>query len=128
MRAALENAGLKPEDIDYINTHGTATPTGDPVELEAIRQVFGNRTAFNSTKAMTGHTIGAAGAVELILTSIMMENNFICPSLNVDKILDDYEDMNIVLKARHDVNIRHALSNSFGFGGQNASVVLSSCD
>jgi 3-oxoacyl-[acyl-carrier-protein] synthase-1 len=128
MRAALENAGLKPEDIDYINTHGTATPTGDPVELEAIRQVFGNRTAFNSTKAMTGHTIGAAGAVELILTSIMMENNFICPSLNVDRILDGYEDMNIVLKARHDVKIRHALSNSFGFGGQNASVVLSSCD
>ncbi len=125
MLGAIHDAGISPDQIDYINTHGTATPTGDPVELKAIMQVFGGRPAINSTKSLTGHTIGAAGALEFIFTTLMMEHKFISPSLNLENPEEGFEDMNYVTSTRENVTIKHALSNSFGFGGQNASLVVS---
>ena len=125
MRGALASANLVPEDIDYINTHGTATPIGDPIEMRAIREVFGNSPAINSTKSQTGHMVGATGAVEIIFTSMMIENNFISPSLNMENQEEEFEGTDFVLKTRENVNIKHALSNSFAFGGSNASLVIS---
>lgn len=127
MRLCLENAGLKPEDISYINTHGTSTGVGDPVELEAIGNVFGTegKVAINSTKSQTGHMIGAAGAVEAIFTSLMMEHAFISKSVNLENVVEGFEWADLVKELREGVEIRHALSNSFGFGGTNASLILS---
>ena len=125
MRGALASANLIPEDIDYINTHGTATFIGDPIEMRAIQEVFGNAPAINSTKSQTGHMVGATGAVELIFTSMMIENNFISPSLNLETPEEEFKEADFVLQTRENVNIKHALSNSFAFGGSNASLILS---
>ena len=126
MRMALADAQLKPSDIGYINTHGTATPVGDPIELEGIRLVFGDHSvAINSTKSMTGHMIGAAGAVEAIFTSLMIENSFISKTANLDDPEDGLEWADLVRETRFGVDIRHAISNSFGFGGSNATLVIS---
>lgn len=125
MRGALASANLVPEDIDYINTHGTATLIGDPVEMRAIKEVFSNSPAINSTKSQTGHMIGATGAVELIFTSMMIENNFISPSLNLENPEEEFKGTDFVLQTRENVNIKHALSNSFAFGGSNASLIIS---
>ena len=126
MYGALASANLKPEDIDYINTHGTATLIGDPVEMQAIKEVFGSSPAINSTKSQTGHMIGATGAVEIIYTSIMIEKNFISPSLNLENPEPEFDWANFVVKPRENVKIRHALSNSFAFGGSNAALIVSS--
>ena len=125
MRGALAAANLVPEDIDYINTHGTATLIGDPVEMRAIKEVFSNSPAINSTKSQTGHMVGATGAVEIIFTSMMIENNFISPSLNLENPEEEFEWADFVLQTRKNVNIKHALSNSFAFGGSNASLIIS---
>ena len=123
---ALANAGLKPADVTYVNTHGTATPVGDPVELEGIRNVFGDRSiAINSTKSMTGHMIGAAGSVEAIFTSLMIEHSFISKTATLDDPEDGLEWADLVRETRFGVDIRHAISNSFGFGGSNATIVIS---
>jgi len=112
--------------VTYVNTHGTATPVGDPVELVGIRNVFGDRTiAINSTKSMTGHMIGAAGAVEAIFTSLMIEHSFISKTANLDDPEDGLEWADLVRETRFGVDIRHAISNSFGFGGSNATIVIS---
>lgn len=126
MRRAVAHAGLTPADIDYINTHGTATPVGDPVEMEAIRLLFGNsKVAINSTKSMTGHMIGAAGAVEAIYSILMMQNSFLCPTANLKEPEEAFAWADLVRETREGVNIRHSLSNSFGFGGSNACLVFS---
>ncbi|MDD5697480.1 MAG: beta-ketoacyl-[acyl-carrier-protein] synthase family protein [Victivallaceae bacterium] len=125
MRGALAAAGLEPQDIAYINTHGTATPIGDPVEMQAIKAVFPHSPAINSTKSQTGHMIGATGAVELIFTSLMIEKNFISPSLNLENPETEFEWADFVLQTRENTKIRHALSNSFAFGGSNASLIIS---
>jgi len=128
MAAAVRNAGLTPADIGYINTHGTSTPVGDPVEMEAIRQVFGEtHPAINSTKSLTGHAIGAAGAMEAIFCSLMLEHSFISASANLDEPEDAFAWADLVRTPR-ECSIRHALSNSFGFGGTNACLILSRCD
>lgn len=127
IRAAIKDAGLNPEDIDYINTHGTGTPSGDPVELAAIKQVFNHKVAINSTKSMTGHMIGATGAVEVIFCSLMLEKGFISPSINIDNLEPAFEWADIVRETRSGLKLKHALSNSFGFGGSNACIVISSC-
>ena len=127
MRDAVKNAGLKVEDISYINTHGTATKVGDPVEMNAIKAVFGSNIAINSTKSQTGHMIGATGAVELIFSSLMMEHKFISPSINLDEPEPDFAWADLVRTTRENVNLKHVLSNSFAFGGSNVSVVLSDC-
>ena len=125
MRGALATAGLVPADIDYINTHGTATMIGDPIEMRAIQEVFGNAPAINSTKSQTGHMVGATGAVEIIFTSMMIENNFISPSLNLENPEEEFKSADFVLETRKNVNIKHALSNSFAFGGSNVSLLIS---
>ena len=123
---AIADARLKPADVTYVNTHGTATPVGDPVELEGIRQVFGDHSiAINSTKSMTGHMIGAAGAVEAIFTTLMMEHSFVSKTANLDHPEDGLEWADLVRETRYGVDIRHAISNSFGFGGSNATLVIS---
>lgn len=127
MREAVKNAGLAVEDIAYVNTHGTATKVGDPVEMDAIKAVFGSNVAINSTKSQTGHMIGATGAVELIFSSLMMEHRFISPSINLDNPEPDFDWADLVRTCRKDVTLKHILSNSFAFGGSNISVVLSDC-
>ena len=126
MRWALEDAGLQPEDVDYINAHGTATPLNDVTETYAIKQVFGEHAyalAVSSTKSMIGHTMGAAGAIETIATVLMMENNVILPTINLDEP-DPQCDLDYVPNEPRQATIRIAMKNAFGFGGQNACLVL----
>lgn len=125
MQLALQ--GIDPTEIDYINTHGTSTPVGDTKELEAIREVFGtnSKTAIASTKSLSGHALGAAGVNEAIYTLLMMENNFIAASANIEALDPAAEGLNIVRKAIENTKIQTALSNSFGFGGTNATLTLS---
>jgi 3-oxoacyl-[acyl-carrier-protein] synthase I len=127
MNLALQgHNGHKIEKVDYINTHGTSTPVGDTKELEAIREVFGNDpVAIASTKSLSGHALGAAGVNEAIYTLIMMENNFIAASANIDTLDPAAEGLNIVRQRIDNVKIETALSNSFGFGGTNATLTLS---
>ncbi len=127
MRLALE--GVE-GNIDYINTHGTSTPVGDVKELEAIREVFGENglkqsPVIASTKSLSGHALGAAGVNEAIYTLLMMENNFIAASANIETLDPAAEGLNIARAAIENVKIETALSNSFGFGGTNATLTLS---
>lgn len=128
MQLALQgHDGKAIEKVDYINTHGTSTPVGDTKELEAIREVFGanNPVAIASTKSLSGHALGAAGVNEAIYTLLMMENNFIAASANIETLDPAAESLNIVRKTIENVKIETALSNSFGFGGTNATLTLS---
>ena len=123
MRLALQ--GVE-GGVDYINTHGTSTPVGDLKELEAIRAVFGeSNTAIASTKSLSGHALGAAGVNEAIYTLLMMENNFIAASANIETLDPAAEGLNIVRQRIDNANIQTALSNSFGFGGTNATLTFS---
>ena len=123
---------LKEKDtsnVDYINTHGTSTPVGDSVELEAIKKVFGGGKygpipSIASTKSLSGHALGAAGSNEAIFSLIMMNNGFLTPSMNIDELDPAAEGLPILLKKEERI-IRTAMSNSFGFGGVNASIVFS---
>ena len=124
----LENAGLKPEDVDAINTHGTATPLGDVAELKAISRVFGAHAKninINSTKSMTGHLLGAAGAIEAIASILAMKHGIVPPTINhsvVDEEIDS--SLNLTLNKAQKRDIKVALSNTFGFGGHNACVLF----
>jgi len=112
-------------DIDYINTHGTSTPVGDVAELKAIQEVFGAASpAMSSTKSLTGHSLGATGVQEAIYSMLMMENDFIAASANVSELDDRAEGLDIVTTRRDGVKIDRVLSNSFGFGGTNACLIL----
>ncbi|MDY0069190.1 MAG: beta-ketoacyl-ACP synthase I [Porticoccaceae bacterium] len=111
--------------IDYINTHGTSTPVGDVQELKGIREVFGdNCPPLASTKSLTGHSLGAAGVHEAIFSLLMMENDFIAPSINIANLDEAVADMPIVTALRDNVKLERILSNSFGFGGTNATLVM----
>ncbi len=124
MKLAMETAG---SDIDYLNPHATATPVGDIKEMEAVKEVFGDKAPMISgTKSMTGHSLGAAGVHEAIYTLLMMKNNFVAPSINVFDMDPDIAalDLPIVTETR-DTEIKTAMSNSFGFGGTNGTVVFS---
>jgi 3-oxoacyl-[acyl-carrier-protein] synthase-1 len=115
--------------IDYINPHATATPIGDLKEIEAIREVFGDKCPpISATKSLTGHSLGAAGAQEAIYSLLMMQNGFICESANIENLDPAMADMPIVRERRDDVKLNCVLSNSFGFGGTNASVVFKRLD
>ena len=123
MKQALKNIDGK---IDYINTHGTSTPIGDVKELEAIKNVFAsNIPKMSSTKSLTGHSLGATGVHEAIYSLLMMKNNFISGSANIENLDDSAKNCNILLKTENDVEIKHVMSNSFGFGGTNATLVFS---
>ena len=112
-------------NIDYINAHGTSTPAGDIQELKAVREVFGDSTpAIASTKSLSGHSLGAAGVQEAIYSLLMMENDFIAASANVETLDEGAEGMDVVTDARTDVTLNRVMSNSFGFGGTNATLVF----
>ncbi|WP_027961738.1 beta-ketoacyl-ACP synthase I [Halomonas halodenitrificans] len=122
MRQAMATTDGK---IDYINTHGTSTPVGDISELRAIREVFGDNTpAIGSTKSLTGHSLGATGVQEAVYSLLMMENDFIAPSANIDTLDEQADGFDIVTQPRDGVSVDRVLSNSFGFGGTNACLVL----
>lgn len=122
MRQALETVK---GPVDYVNTHGTSTPVGDGKELEALREVFGaNVPPVSSTKSLTGHALGAAGVNEAIYSLLMMENNFMCASANIENIDPAAEGIPILRQRRDNVQLNTVLSNSFGFGGTNACLVF----
>ena len=128
MRLAIAQAsGHK---VDYINAHGTSTPAGDVVEVEAVRRVFDGqkKPLISSTKSLTGHSLGATGVHEAIYTLLMMQGRFLAASANVTSLDPDIEPDEIITQVREDVEIDTALSNSFGFGGTNATLALSRYD
>ena len=119
------------QPVDYINTHGTSTPVGDVKELDAIKEAFKDRNRiphFNSTKSLTGHSLGAAGVQESIYSLLMMDNNFICESVNIEELEPAAIDMPVVRERMDNAEINCVLSNSFGFGGTNASLVFKRVD
>ena len=121
MQMAMQNVE---GDIDYLNTHGTSTPVGDVQELKAIQEVFGQKSpAISATKAMTGHALGAAGVNEAIYSILMMENDFIAPSINVETLDEAAQGLDIVTEPRQQA-LKTIMSNSFGFGGTNATLVM----
>jgi 3-oxoacyl-[acyl-carrier-protein] synthase II len=128
MENCLKDSGIRPEDVDAINTHGTSTPLGDVAELKAISTVFGDHAPninINSTKSMTGHLLGAAGAIEAIASTLSIVNGIVPPTINhsvVDERIDSRLNLTLNQAQKRDVNI--AMSNTFGFGGHNACVVL----
>ncbi|ETK01452.1 3-oxoacyl-ACP synthase [Tannerella sp. oral taxon BU063 isolate Cell 5] len=130
MQNALEDAGLTPDAIDYINVHGTSTPIGDISEVRAIKQVFGNHAYelnISSTKSMTGHLLGAAGAVEALASVLAVKNDIVPPTINHAEGDDDPEidyKLNFTFNKAQKRTVRAALSNTFGFGGHNASVIV----
>jgi len=132
MKNCLENAGLKPEDVDHINTHGTSTPLGDVAELKAISEVFGDHAKninINSTKSMTGHLLGAAGAIEAIASILALENGIIPPTINHETVDENIDpELNLTLNKAQKRDIKIAMSNTFGFGGHNACVLFKKLD
>ena len=134
MQAALDDAGLKPEDIDYINVHGTSTPVGDVSEAKAIKDVFGDaayKLNISSTKSMTGHLLGAAGAVEAMVSVLSVKNDIVPPTINHDEDDKDEEidyNLNFTFNKAQKRTVRAAMSNTFGFGGHNACVIFKKYD
>jgi 3-oxoacyl-[acyl-carrier-protein] synthase-1 len=125
MKMALKTCDAK---IDYLNAHGTSTPAGDITELVAIKNVFGENGELpyiGSTKSLSGHSLGAAGVHEAIYCILMIDNNFICPSANIENLDSEAEPYPIVLETMNDYSLNHVMSNSFGFGGTNCSLIFS---
>jgi 3-oxoacyl-[acyl-carrier-protein] synthase II len=126
MKMALADGGFNPDDIDYINAHGTSTPLNDVVETGAIKQVFGDhasKLAISSTKSMTGHMLGGAGGIESVFTALTIKNGVIPPTINLDNP-DPGCDLDYVPNVAREMDVRAAVSNSFGFGGTNAVLVM----
>lgn len=127
MNAALANVGV--DAVDYVNTHGTSTPAGDITELNALREVFGDKVPnISSTKSLTGHSLGATGVQEAIYCLLMMQENFIAGSANIETLDEGAADFPIVQKTKEKAELNTVMSNSFGFGGTNASLVFSRYD
>ena len=130
MMNALEDAGMKPEDIDYINVHGTSTPVGDISEVKAIKEVFGEhayKLNISSTKSMTGHLLGAAGVIEALVAALAVKNDIVPPTINHEEGDEDENidyNLNFTFNKAQKREVRAALSNTFGFGGHNACVIL----
>ena len=130
MRLAIEDAGLRPEDVDYINAHGTSTSLNDSGETLAIKKALGDnayKVMVSSTKSMTGHLLGGAGAVEAIITSLALKNGFVPATINY-QVKDEACDLDIVPNVGRKADIKVALSNALGFGGHNASIVFKKVD
>jgi 3-oxoacyl-[acyl-carrier-protein] synthase-1 len=126
MKAAIASAGGR--RIDYLNPHGTGTPVGDQKEMEAVRAVFGDAPPLiSSTKSLTGHSLGAAGAQEAIYSLLMMQSGFVAESANIDRLDPAFDDLPIV-RRREDRQLSAVMSNSFGFGGTNGCLVMSRLD
>ncbi|MGG1555035.1 beta-ketoacyl-ACP synthase II [Paenibacillus ferrarius] len=126
MKRAIKDAGISPEDVTYINAHGTSTPVGDKSETTAIKKTLGeyaSKVAVSSTKSMTGHLLGAAGGVEAVICGLTIANSTIAPTINIDN-QDPECDLDYVPNVAREANVKIAMSNSFGFGGHNATIVL----
>jgi 3-oxoacyl-[acyl-carrier-protein] synthase II len=126
MQFALEEAGLNPNDIDYVNAHGTSTDLGDIAETKAVKQVFGGHArelAISSTKSMLGHLLGASGGVEAIATALSIRHGVIHPTINY-QTPDPECDLDYVPNTARETRVRRAISNSFGFGGHNCCIVF----
>jgi 3-oxoacyl-[acyl-carrier-protein] synthase II len=126
MRRALQDSGLAPEDVGYINSHGTSTPTGDPIEVTAVKSVFrehAHRLMMGSTKSMTGHLLGAAGGLEAVITALALNRGVIPPTINLEHA-DPQCDLDFVPHQARTQRVRAALSNSFGFGGHNVTLAM----
>ncbi len=126
MSAALGRAGLGPDDIDYLNAHGTSTPLGDEIELGAVKRVFGDaayRLSMSSTKSAIGHLLGAAGSVEAIFSILAIRESIVPPTLNLDNPSSNC-DLDLVPHTARERPVRNAMSNSFGFGGTNATLIF----
>jgi 3-oxoacyl-[acyl-carrier-protein] synthase II len=126
MQAALKRARLKPEDIDYINAHGTSTPLGDEIEVNAVKRLFGDaayKLSMSSTKSATGHLLGAAGAIEAIFSLLAINSGVVPPTINLENPSESC-DIDLVPQVAKERRVRYALSNSFGFGGTNASLIF----
>jgi 3-oxoacyl-[acyl-carrier-protein] synthase II len=126
MKRALDDAGVPAEDVRYINAHGTSTPTGDPVEVAAVKRVFGEHARalmMSSTKSMTGHLLGAAGGLEAVVTALTLKHGIVPPTINLDKT-DPQCDLDFVPNKARAHRVRAALSNSFGFGGHNVTLAM----
>lgn len=126
MQLAIEDAGIRPEDIGYINAHGTSTPINDPSETRVIKSVFGEhayKLAVSSTKSMTGHLLGAAGAIEAVITAMALKDGILPPTINLANP-DPECDLDYVPNKSRKADIKYALSNALGFGGHNAALVL----
>ncbi|TCP28194.1 3-oxoacyl-[acyl-carrier-protein] synthase II [Tenacibaculum skagerrakense] len=132
MKNCLENAGIKPEEVDHINTHGTSTPLGDVAELKAISEVFGDHAKninINSTKSMTGHLLGAAGAIEAVASILAMKHGIVPPTINHSTKDENINpDLNLTLNKPQKRDIKVAMSNTFGFGGHNACIAFRKLD
>jgi 3-oxoacyl-[acyl-carrier-protein] synthase II len=127
MRAALKYAGITPEQVDYINAHGTSTPAGDPVEIAAVKRLFGDHIkslSMSSTKSAIGHLLGAAGSIEAIFCALAIRDQIAPPTLNLDNPSEGFGELDLVPHKAKSRPINIAMSNSFGFGGTNASLVL----
>jgi 3-oxoacyl-[acyl-carrier-protein] synthase II len=127
MRAALKNAGITPEQVDYINAHGTSTPLGDAVEVNAVKRLFGDHiksVSMSSTKSAIGHLLGAAGSIEAIFCALALRDQVAPPTLNLDNPSEGFGELDLVPHKAKSRPINIALSNSFGFGGTNASLIL----
>ena len=131
MKAALRNAGLTPSDIDYINAHGTSTPLGDLIEAGAVRRLLGDAidsVSMSSTKSATGHLLGAAGAIEAIYSTLAVQTGDLPPTLNLNDPEDAMDGFDLVPLKTKNKKVRYAMSNSFGFGGTNASLIIGAVD
>ena len=131
MRAAIKRAQLDPAQVDYVNAHGTSTPLGDVIELGAVKRLFGpavQSISMSSTKSAIGHLLGAAGAVEAIFCTLAIRDRVAPPTLNLEDPADEADSIDLVPRQPRERPVQHALSNSFGFGGTNASLVLSRFD
>ncbi|MDN5214571.1 beta-ketoacyl-ACP synthase II [Fulvivirgaceae bacterium BMA12] len=128
MESALEDAEIKPEDIDYLNMHATSTGLGDISELKAVEKLFGpgnHQLNISATKSMTGHLLGAAGAIEAIASVLAVKNNIVPPTINVENLDGEINDsLNLTLGSRQEKSIQFAMSNTFGFGGHNATLIV----
>ena len=130
MQAALDDAGMNPDDIDYINAHGTSTPLGDAAEVYAAKALFGDHVhdlVMSSTKSMTGHVLGAAGGVESVVSILVVNRGVIPPTINLDNP-DDGFDLDFAANTAQERPVQCALNNSFGFGGHNVSLAFKKYD
>jgi 3-oxoacyl-[acyl-carrier-protein] synthase II len=132
MRMALDDAGVPPDAVDYVNAHGTSTPVGDASEVRVVQIALGEdvaaRTAVSSTKSMHGHCLGAAGGVEAALAAMAIREGTIPPTINLESLDPECEGVDHVANRAREADVRVALSNAFGFGGHNATIVLARAD
>jgi 3-oxoacyl-[acyl-carrier-protein] synthase II len=126
MQVALRQAGLRPDEVQHLNAHSTSTPVGDLSELEAIKAVFGSegQIAVSATKSATGHLLGAAGGVEAIFTILALRDQIAPPTLNLENCVSAARGVDLVATEARPLKMNHAISNGFGFGGVNASMIF----